>query len=77
MTLDKHLNELQNALDKGVVKTLELYVQDEAGYVRNPWVTKGDKIVGQIEQYESLYGVNFVYQGSLMELRNRGKQGLI
>ena len=76
MTLDKHLNELQSALDKGVIKAMELYVQDEAGYVRNPWVTKGDKIVGQIEQYESLYGVNFVYQGSLMELRNRGKQGL-
>lgn len=76
MTLDKHLNELQKALDKGVVKAMELYVQDEAGYVRNPWLTKGDKIVGQIEDYESLYGVNFVYRGSLMELRNRGKQGL-
>lgn len=76
MPLSQHIQELQNALDKGMVKAMELYVQDEAGYVRNPWLTKGDKIVNQIEQYESLYGANFVHQGSLMELRNRGKQGL-
>lgn len=47
MALDKHLNELQNALDKGVVKAMELYVRDEAGYVRNPWLTKGTKLWGK------------------------------